>query len=204
MKNKSYIFRYGLMKRFRRGIKLKIYPTFACNVGCDYCGMKLSHDKGFVMPKKKTVELQDWLDFIDNFPEPIQEIVVTGGEPTLWPHFTGLVNSLLDKGYYVLVQTTLADLSKFFHLYQSRRLRFAVSYHHGKMDKDELLEKYNLLSKIFVMHIEEIGYQELPFSRLKQFVDIDHNEVEKPGERWVSPDLKVYKSLLAMTDDAKE
>ncbi|MDH4129763.1 MAG: 7-carboxy-7-deazaguanine synthase QueE [Spirochaetota bacterium] len=69
-----------------------------CNLSCSFCD-EPNH--------KKTGEkytLNQLLDKIKEF-DNCQFIVLTGGEPSIQPHLTDLVNALQEKHYFVCIET---------------------------------------------------------------------------------------------------
>lgn len=120
------ILRYGLLKRFKRGIRVHAILTFACNFenDCYYCTWKA----GGGWPKSKVMRLSEWKKVIRRFPLKIREFVVTGGEPMLHPDFNAIVKWMLDQGYFVTVYTNLSR-SVGIDLPGHHRLRFYASRH---------------------------------------------------------------------------
>lgn len=118
------ILRFGLMKRFRSGIRVHFILTFACNFDCYYCTWR----GGGGYPKSDIMRFDKWKEIIDNFPLKIQEVTLTGGEPMLHPDFVQIVKYLLSKGIYVSIWTNLSLLTGL-ELPKTHRLRFDASRH---------------------------------------------------------------------------
>lgn len=202
------LIRYGILRRMRRGIRLGIFPTYRCNLRCHYCTLYISDKKELhgIWPGANEVDLADWLDFIDNFPLKIKEIFVTGGEPSLVKYIDSLVRELLNRGYLVTVFSNLARVDCFIELPRSPRLRFVVTYHHGKTKKEAFMEKYRKLkSRKFNVRVEEIATQELRDSMMKKLntpKESQSREVERDTLR-ISPDLKIFCTCMEMYDNAR-
>lgn len=118
------ILKYGIMKRFKRGIRLYCLPTFRCNLMCYYCTLRSAG--GY--PTSTELGLEQWKNIINNFPAEIREVVITGGEPMLYEHFVAFVTWLLKKGFYVTVYTNMSYMLGL-SIPWSPRLRFDASKH---------------------------------------------------------------------------
>lgn len=66
------------------------FLTLNCNFSCTYCITKFSPDYNFAFHQ---LELSDWIQFFDSV-QGVSDIVFNGGEPTLFPHFHDIINSL--------------------------------------------------------------------------------------------------------------
>ena len=120
--------RYGLAKKFKRGIRLKIYPAFKCSLACDYCGndLQIGLDP---QNTKRNLSADEWFDLISNFPITTKEIVLTGGEPSIWRGFSELVNKLLDNGYFVMILTNLTTVKPFLDIRSNSRFLIFSTFH---------------------------------------------------------------------------
>ena len=188
---KHQFLRYGLLRRFRRGVRLSIALTYRCNLNCSYCSTKIATGK---TPTAKEVSWHELVSFVSRFPYPIREIRLTGGAPELHKYFVGFVNWLLDKGYFVQVITNLLFYDKLNKLKRTPRLMFCATYHHemGVIEKIEWFANYGRLKENYRIIVDEIDYQVLPsISRLKPFLT---KEVMKSNDNMlrVGPDLEIY------------
>jgi len=193
------ILRYGLMKRFKRGVRISMALTFRCNLHCPYCVV----DKPTgATPKVKESTFEELTNFIKNrFPYRIREIKLTGGSPELHKDFVKLANWILDEGYFLIVFTNLMRPDILRQIKPSRKLMFIASYHHAKeynfvsIPVEKYTENYNMIKKDYRIIVEEIGDCKedkwLPFSRQKNFLTEKEMQENKAMIR-VNPDLRMY------------
>ena len=171
-----YVFRYGIMKRLKRGVRISISLTFRCNLQCPYCSLRIPLGK---MPTSKESSLSYIKEKILDFPYRIREISITGGAAELHPDFIELVNWLLNKGYYVNVFTNLVLYNKLKQLPQSRKLLFTASYHHTKdweqCSVEEYIKTYKEIRKKYRINVEEIEERRLSFSRVKRMTKTEED-----------------------------
>lgn len=66
------------------------FLTLTCNFLCEYCITKFAPDHDFSFDP---LEPSKWSDFL-NSTEGISDIIFNGGEPTLYPQFHQIINSL--------------------------------------------------------------------------------------------------------------
>lgn len=79
--------------------KPAIFIRFSgCNLSCDFCDEPLHK-----LPGKK-YEFSDINAELQKY-HPCKFVILTGGEPTIQPHFDDLVQSLQEYGYFVAVET---------------------------------------------------------------------------------------------------
>ena len=130
MKLKYKIFRYGLLRRLKKGRRLYIFTTLRCNLNCSYCTNKFVHG---VTPTYDELTFEQWKDIIDNLDFKVNEVFVTGGEPFLYSDLDKLLHYLLRKKYMVTVFTNLSKLilskSMITLPFPSVKLRFVATHH---------------------------------------------------------------------------
>lgn len=66
------------------------FVTLSCNFACRYCITRFSPDYNFSF---KYLEHQHWIPFI-NSTQGISDVILNGGEPTIYPSFSEIINSL--------------------------------------------------------------------------------------------------------------
>ncbi|KKN78260.1 hypothetical protein LCGC14_0351190 [marine sediment metagenome] len=98
---KSYIRDDG-----RFGFRVNCYLTFKCSLDCHYCTNKYLDG---VTPCSDEMDLTGWMKAIEGFQLPIMHVYITGGEPTLHPDFSDIVNSLLGRGYSITLMSNLTN-----------------------------------------------------------------------------------------------
>jgi len=182
------IFRYGLMKYFKRGITIDILLTWRCMLNCDYCATKTC--TGEVPEARGEANLKELKYFVQTFTFKVREIKITGGSPELHPDFVEFINWLLDKGFYVQIFTNLLFYKELSQIKQSRRVMFNATYHHH-CNKKLWFDNYNKLKKHYRILVEEIDSGELSFSKVKPFQTlqfmIDSNKILR-----IDPKLDMY------------
>ncbi len=82
---------------FFSGIPFVFVRLTGCNLRCSYCDTKYAYEEG------KEVTVEQILKEVKKYKCPYVEI--TGGEPLLQDDTPFLVDSLIDKGFTVLVET---------------------------------------------------------------------------------------------------
>jgi len=181
------------MKRLKRGIRIKIFPTFKCSLKCDYCGNNLGRDLHPSENNLKTIlDLLGWINLIDNFPVKIREVVISGGEPTIWPDFPELVNYLLSQGYFVTVYTNLTN-KNLLNVDKSRRLRVYATFHGRHYDKNQFLKNYDVVSSVHRVDVNEIAQQQLPFSKVDPWgCDYEQSKTINKNYFWIAPDGSIH------------
>jgi len=189
--------RYGLKRRLRRGIRLKIFLTFKCTLDCYYCGNKLGGD---TKPKDRGNKTwQEWKEYIMEYPEQINEVFLTGGEPTILLGFQHLVNWLTENDYLVTVYTNLTNHRKWASVNKSSNIRIQATFH-GRVDNiHRFMMAYKEVSKRHRVDVEEIAENRLPFSKRKEWgctVDLA-KQVDK-GYYRVSPDGEQFDSCYGV------
>lgn len=185
MKSYKKLIRYGILRRFKRGITIGISLTFNCNYHCHYCTLRMGN-----LRHETHLSLQDWKLIIATFPVRIKEIFITGGEPTIMPYFSDLVNWITDRRTLVTIFTNLYNLTD--NLNPSPYLRINATYHHH-VDEIDFRHNYNEMKRRgFQITVDEIGYQLLYFSDLKpEITDIDDLKLDNDKLR-ISPSGHIY------------
>ena len=189
------LFRFGLMKRFKRGVLLTIYPSFKCTHNCSYCMLKLDN----VYPSSKTLPLSNWKKFLENYDKTqrqvggIREVFLSGGEPTILPYFKELLEWMLfEKKWYVTVFSNLSN-KNLLKIKPSLRLRIVASYHHEQIDRILWEDNYFTINKVHRVDAEELGFGLLSYSKVKSF--LKEEEIKNLVEYIrISPDLSIYMS----------
>jgi organic radical activating enzyme len=147
------------------------------------------------MPVKQEFSYIDIMEFVNKFPYPIKEVLLTGGSPELHPDFIKIVEDLLKRGYFVMIFSNLLLVETLIKLPQSRRLLITASYHHTdkweSISVPEYTANYFLLSNDYRINVEEIGERRLSYSKVKSFTDEKRLKENNKMIR-VSPDLQMY------------
>jgi hypothetical protein len=74
------------------------------------------------------MKVQEWIQIISAYPGKIKKVIISGGEPFLYPDIVALVNYLLGKKILVSIATNLTTI-KGLRIQNSRRLEIRATYH---------------------------------------------------------------------------
>lgn len=180
---------YKIKKSFSNGIQLSTCITWRCNLRCSYCLVSCVNGN---MPEKEDVDIIELVKFIKYFPLKINEVSVTGGEPTLHDDFAIYVNQLLAMGKNVVVYSNLHNLWKLKLLEKSPFLRIYATYHHEKESSSSFKSKlltlqkdYNVICKSFV---------NTNFSEKRDILPVDSMKKPEKNVLFVDTKLRLYKN----------
>lgn len=132
---------YGLRKRLHQGIRLYLMPTFDCTLDCFYCSTKMVSGE---FPQFKQADFDTLIYEVNNFFLPVREVVISGGEPFLYPRIDELINFLTAK-YFVTVQSNMSVLRNAEKIIPSSKLLFSVSFHPSELKKEVFEKNVNKL-----------------------------------------------------------
>ena len=194
--------RYGVRKRLKTGVRLKIFPTWYCNLGCSYCGNKLGREYGpnnnaYVGVKTS----QEWIKYLSNFPLKIKEINFSGGEPTFLKGFSNLCNWILGRKYLLMIYTNLTYISPLLSIKESDKLLIYTTYHKG-FDADCYASHYakvKIKHRIVVNEIEkktlEITDQVTPFG-----CTVATAKIVNKNYLFIAPDGAIYRNCYDVVE----
>lgn len=158
---------WGLGRRLKPGNKLMLFPTYRCNLNCDYCSL------GYLGKRveSREISLEEWKYLINGFPIKLSTIRISGGEPMLMPYYSELVNWLLDRKLYVMVFTNLTILKT--DVNPSRRLLYEATYHQSS---NPALWKHNLelYRKKYRVNVQQIAEETIPNVRVGELCHIEY------------------------------
>jgi MoaA/NifB/PqqE/SkfB family radical SAM enzyme len=187
------VFRFGLMKRLKRGGRVTIFPSFKCSHDCSYCTLR----KDGVFPVNKLLPIEDWMAFLLNYDYTqrdsggIRDVILTGGEPTILPYFKELLEWMLfEKKWYVTMFSNLSNRN-LLKIKPSLRLRVGATFHHGQISQKKWEGNYNAVNKVHRVDVEEIEDGWLSYSTVKPLVN--EKDVRDLVEYIrVAPDLSIH------------
>lgn len=109
------------------GGTLELLPL--CNMNCDMCYVRLNKDE--LAQKGRIREKQEWLTLARQMKdEGVLFLLLTGGEPLLYPDFQELYKGLLDMGMIVTINTNGTLINEkwadFFAQYKPRRINITL------------------------------------------------------------------------------
>ena len=178
--------RYGIRRRLKRGIRVRIRPTFKCSLDCYYCGNKM----GFLKERpieNSTIRGLGWLKIIDKVPWKIKEIWISGGEPSIYPDIVPLVEGLLDRKYLITIFTNLTN-DKLSELPKSDLIRIEATFHsRAGHTKANFIKNLNKIKNR--VDVVEIDNNLLPFSKSKPWnCDIEDAKRIRKHSIYIGPD----------------
>jgi len=195
------IFRYTLVKAFKRGGFITISPSFKCNYACKYCLLKINGK----MPDNKTLDLSEWKRFLSDYNSvhKLREVILSGGEPTMLPYFTELCHWILFvKKWHLRIYTNFSDYT-LLKVKPSTRLRIHASFHMG-IDPVEYTRRYKRINKVHKVEVDELtthaSKKVLPYSKVK-IIRYDQRMEKMPSGIRVSPDQSIHLSCHGVYKD---
>ena len=187
-----------------RGTDLAIVITTRCNLHCDYCPMFYGGNK---YPKFKESTLEEWKEYFENYPEWINQIYITGGEPTLVSYLPELINWLIQRQHHVILFTNLSMPAGLTRIKNSWRFILIPTFHHSD-DKERYSVALNKLNDVGyrIMSQELEDKKTFSFSRHKtKFTQEWFNNFNKLYH--INPDAphskKLYLGCVALYKDGK-
>ena len=142
LKMMRHIFLNRLRKNYKFPYVLMLEPLFKCNLNCSGCG-RIREYRDIL---DKQLSLEECLDAARQVQAPV--ISITGGEPLLHPQITEIINSLLEKKYFVYLCTNGLLLKDFLdHIKPSNQLSIVVHIDGLSENHDSLSGSKNVFSR---------------------------------------------------------
>lgn len=168
---------------------VELRPTTKCNYDCFYC-TDLHINENKIVPLSEDNMQKMLLSIKKNTGKNIQ-VFICGGEPTVYPKLTSLMNSIthvMDGSDYVEVQTNLGikekKLIKLINELQNKKfVKISVSYHNTQcINHMEFVKKCLLLKKHKVLNMISYGYNSkknvlLDYEKGKRILGSEHCEI---------------------------
>jgi len=132
---------------------ISAFLTFACTFRCHYCINKYNGLHSY-----EQMDVNDWITGLDRIKTKSNlPITITGGEPTVYPAFYGLINGIKDNIPVDLLTNGDFDMEEFMDNIPAERIKrpakyasIRFSYHHG------YTKAYDLILK--VARMQNSGY----------------------------------------------
>ncbi|MDD4013985.1 MAG: anaerobic ribonucleoside-triphosphate reductase activating protein, partial [Candidatus Omnitrophica bacterium] len=106
--------------------------TAGCNFRCGYC-----HNPGLVLfDGRETIATEDFLSELSRRRNMIEGVVISGGEPTLFPDLPEFAESLKEMGFLVKLDTNGSDPDMVFRMLRDRVIDYVA------MDVKTSLSRY--------------------------------------------------------------
>ena len=133
---------------------------------------------------------KEWLKYVKTFPVRVREVVLSCGEPSIWPEIVELADSLLDEKYFVMIYTNLMN-TRLLNIQPNRRLRILATYHQSYNQKQ--FEKHlTALRKLHRVDVDEIDNGVLEGSHVKNWSIRENLQIPLWKSLRVGPDGLVY------------
>lgn len=116
------------LKRFDN--KARIYLTMSCNLNCLYCVNQFFKDSQEDRLNQYEI-IEDYKKWANAINREKKDVIFTGGEPTLYPHFIELLNGI-DSSVKIQVDTNMVWSEEFLQSYihgLKRPIKLYASYH---------------------------------------------------------------------------
>ena len=120
---------------FTKGISMAAILTGRCNLHCSYCPMFLTDDK-YPYGKQQECTLEEWKEYFERFPEWISQIFLTGGEPTILPWISDLINFLTDRGHHVILFSNLLKPENLYGVKKTFKFVLIPTFHQNDDDPE--------------------------------------------------------------------
>lgn len=90
--------------------RIRLLTSFYCNAKCSYC-----HNEGQVVPGKNTMNEEFVGKLLDIV--PTEEVILSGGEPTLNPRIVEIAKAVKDRGIYLSMTTNGSLTERLYKLF---------------------------------------------------------------------------------------
>ena len=196
--------RYGFHAAIREGRRISLFLTMRCPLQCSYCSLKAG---GFPLPtdaKTKELSLDEWKLLLLNLFKfmPVNEIIITGGEPTLRDDVSGLINFLLSLNKCVILHSNLWT-DNALAVRKTNRFRILSTFHHSD-SRYRYLTMYEKYAAKYRIDATEIFYKVLDVTRVKHF-EIQGPEISGMTDRFaISPDGHIFVQQKMMYKHLRE
>lgn len=105
------------INNFNKNI-VHVFPTFLCSLKCHYCINRFHEQNYPFLPLKlpdQVFHWQEWTTALNQFPKECL-ITMQGGEPTIFPGFSNLINNIWHNNIKILsnlfLDTSIIELLK--------------------------------------------------------------------------------------------
>lgn len=145
---------FELNRDYNRNFDLKITlkPTYKCNQMCSFC---MEYNNSFESWDIETVDLL--CKKLEELPEKFKNIFIYyyGGEPTLFKYLEYLTSNLFktfkNRNVFIQCQTNGSISFERIKNFNYNNFEFCTSYHLGKQDIHEFIDKLKLMRKMNIL-----------------------------------------------------
>lgn len=123
--------------------KVRAYPTLRCNLNCEYC-VNTYVDGGRHLNKYSILQPSQWIDIFNKLN---RDIVITGGEPFLYPGLAALVQGVNPRLKIRIYSNLMVPLKGDLAWLRRRGLSIYGSFHSSGGNDDIFTDNIRLLKK---------------------------------------------------------
>jgi len=143
--------------------------TTGCNLRCAFCDTKYAYEDG------EDLSIKDILKKISKY--KCRYVCITGGEPLLQKDILKLIKNLMNKDYFVIIETNGSISIKKIIRIKNLFISLDVKCPSSKMDKENKLENIKLLRdndqiKFIIKDKKDYNYSKNIINRYKPTCDI--------------------------------
>ena len=113
--------------------------TSGCNLRCSYCDTKYAYEEGEEMSVKEVI------DVVSGF--NCRHVCITGGEPLLQDETELLIDKLLDRGYFICLETNGSRNIKKFVKHEPLVVSLDIKCPSSSMHREMLFENISFLKR---------------------------------------------------------
>jgi organic radical activating enzyme len=158
-------------KWWHRGSELVLVLLTKCNYHCSYCPMFLTDNK---YPKFTTCGINEWKKFIEDYPEWLNLIYISGGEPSFVPWISEFTNWLVDRGHRVIIFSNMAVPQNFYGIKKHWRFILVPTFHPEYDTPEHFTKAYNDLKDRFRIIPQEMESEhKMSFTQHKEYFTVD-------------------------------
>jgi len=150
-----------------------------CNFRCGYC-----HNPELIEPGEGTIGEKEVLDRICRRNKIIEAVVITGGEPTIFPDLGDFARDIKEKGFKVKLDTNGANPYNLEGLFRKWSVDYVALDIKTSLDKYHLVTDNKNIREVILKSIYLIMLSTVPYEMRTTCVPgvVDESDIEKIGE----------------------
>lgn len=164
--------------------------TSGCNLNCPFC-----HNPELVNPKLKAFEISEneIFTFLTKRKKIIDAVVITGGEPTIYPDITNFIKKIKKMGFLVKLDTNGTNSEIVKKLLKEKLLDYIAMDIKGPLNKYNQITGKNININDIKESVEIIKKSKIDYEFRTTVVPtlLDKNDFQKIGE-WLKGSKNYY------------
>lgn len=179
-----------------RGQEAVAVITARCNLHCEYCPTLILGTTGR-HPVYKECTLEEWKTFFERHYEWLSHIYISGGEPSLIPWVSDLINWLVDKGHHVTLLTNLYKPENLMGIKKHWRFVCCSTYHETADPKQYEAAYYQLKDRFRIIPQEIVESEEdaATTDQIRKLTNSENPGWRNRGKRFEFSRTKEYFTL---------